>query len=862
MAQRCAIFLLFLAATVSRLVAPAQALPIHADHHPRLFFDADEAPALRLAIESDPERLAVWEETRARAALHATLAPDSLLSYYWGFQEVEELALVACLDDSIPAAEAEQTIESALAWLVDTQGPAPDPGHGVLGTAMRLHTLLWGYDHAFSGADEATRQAVVDEILLYLESITADLAFTQFLHNPLVSNKGVTLGAQLQLADLLLSDDLPPEHQPLLASARALGDSLLDKAWADLFGVDGSYREGIGYMLWSMRTLLPTWEARARLEGSDPLQASRADALLEWLAYQMLGDGTAATLNRNDSNSADYLVSRHHTLMEWATSRGNSPELARWMLRRCSGDLGHDFGHESDPMATLLWHQDGPETAPALAPERFFADRGLYVYRQGWPGDPLEETFLLTLEGGEFKGGHAQEDVGQITLRAMGHGFALDHGAGLVAKQTEAHNLPLVDDRGQHNAGASIGTDGETRVRHSSSFCTIVSVDMSRAYSTYSPYNAPDMPWAGWDWSWGYDGGNPASLAERTLLLFPGSGDPAEELPALFLEDAMVMVEPGEHVFRWRLHMDAGLNFTTPGSEEWRLSGAGGEMRLFLHDPPIAEVYPGASMFDNGNPEPDSRRFSCTWSGEAFRFLWQWTPLAVDHPVPERSTERLAEGLRMVSLREGRERRVLRRDGQAPLTASGDHLDGKWGVIEKEGDQTRSLLLEGRRLRSGGHLLIGLEPGGSASWDGQVVLLSAPDLDFKVYAPGATQVLCGDQSIAFEQRGDYVSRVANPEHELPDISAQQPHTRDEAPIAGEPPYRIRFSEAMGSGARLSIYDVRGRLVRELESAPGDAADFHWDGRDARGLGVASGVYLLRRQGGDRSTTTRKLLVLR
>ena len=862
MARRCAIFLVVLAASLALLTPGARALPDHADNHPRLFLSTDEAAALRLAIEADPERLEVWTDTRALAPDLAALAPDSLLSYYWGFQEMEELSLVACLDDSLPAAQAAQTIENALAWLIAEQGPDPDPEHGVLGTAMRLHALIWGYDHAFAHAEEATRQAVVNEILVYLQAITTDSAFTQFLHNPLVSNKGITLGAQLQLAELLLADDLPPGDLPLLEEARSLGDALLAKSWSDLFGEDGSYREGIGYLLWSMRTLLPTWEARSRLEGAMPPNAGRVDAILEWLVYQMLSEGSAATLNRNDSNSADYLISRHHGLMEWASSRSSSSDLARWMLRRCSGDLGHDFGHDSDPVATLLWHQAGPEAAPALPAERFFADRGLYLYRQGWPGDPIEESFLLTLEGGEFKGGHAQEDVGQITLRAMGHGFAIDHGAGLVAKNTEAHNLPLVDDRGQHNAGSSIGTDGETRLRFASSFCSVVSVDMSRAYSTHSPYNDPDVPWPGWDWSWGYDGGNPASLAERTLLLFPGSGDPADELPELFLEDAMLMEEPGDHVFRWRLHMDRDLGFTEPTSGEWLLLGGGGAVRMFLHDPPRAEIVPGASTFDNGNPDPESRRFACTWSGEAFRFLWQWSPLASGHVVPERGTERLPEGLRMVSLKGARERRVLRRDGEAPLSASGDHLDGEWGVIELEDGQTRSLLVDGRRLRGEGRLLVGLEPAGSASWDGTTVQLSAPDLDFKVYAPGAIRVVCDHREIAFERRGDYVSRLVSPEHEQPDISTERPRPRAANSVAGDPPYRIHFAEPTGAAPHLAVYDVRGRLLRELAAVPGEPSEFLWDGRDARGRAVASGIYLLRVRGGNASPATGKLLLLR
>ena len=56
--------------------------------------------------------------------------------------------------------------------------------------------------------------------------------------------------------------------------------------------------------------------------------------------------------------------------------------------------------------------------------------------------------------------------------------------------------------------------------------------------------------------------------------------------------------------------------------------------------------------------------------------------------------------------------------------------------------------------------------------------------------------------------------------------------------------------------RLSIYDVRGALVREIDVGYRAAGQYltstdaaHWDGRDHRGAHVASGVYLYRLQAG-------------
>jgi hypothetical protein len=62
---------------------------------------------------------------------------------------------------------------------------------------------------------------------------------------------------------------------------------------------------------------------------------------------------------------------------------------------------------------------------------------------------------------------------------------------------------------------------------------------------------------------------------------------------------------------------------------------------------------------------------------------------------------------------------------------------------------------------------------------------------------------------------------------------------------------------------LSIYDLRGRLVRRLEEGmerPGRHSVL-WDGRDSFGVPVPSGVYLYRLEAGDH-TFTRKMTLLR
>jgi hypothetical protein len=74
---------------------------------------------------------------------------------------------------------------------------------------------------------------------------------------------------------------------------------------------------------------------------------------------------------------------------------------------------------------------------------------------------------------------------------------------------------------------------------------------------------------------------------------------------------------------------------------------------------------------------------------------------------------------------------------------------------------------------------------------------------------------------------------------------------------------IRFGLPKASDVRVDLFDASGRLVRTVlqQSLPAGYHQAAWDGRDAHGHAVASGVYWYQVQAGsDRGT--RKLLVLR
>ena len=77
------------------------------------------------------------------------------------------------------------------------------------------------------------------------------------------------------------------------------------------------------------------------------------------------------------------------------------------------------------------------------------------------------------------------------------------------------------------------------------------------------------------------------------------------------------------------------------------------------------------------------------------------------------------------------------------------------------------------------------------------------------------------------------------------------------------PYQLHAPASV----RLTIYDIRGGLVREIDVGDRAAGQYltstraaHWDGRDQRGQHVASGVYLYRLQAGPVAHVRKMLLV--
>jgi flagellar hook assembly protein FlgD len=71
--------------------------------------------------------------------------------------------------------------------------------------------------------------------------------------------------------------------------------------------------------------------------------------------------------------------------------------------------------------------------------------------------------------------------------------------------------------------------------------------------------------------------------------------------------------------------------------------------------------------------------------------------------------------------------------------------------------------------------------------------------------------------------------------------------------------RFAFGRTLDHAAKVTVFDVGGRLVRTLNARAGEAS-VEWDGRDGGGRSVGAGVYLARLVAGEARSTARLVVV--
>jgi len=185
--------------------------------------------------------------------------------------------------------------------------------------------------------------------------------------------------------------------------------------------------------------------------------------------------------------------------------------------------------------------------------------------------------------------------------------------------------------------------------------------------------------------------------------------------------------------------------------------------------------------------------------------------------------------------------------------------DGPWQIITPVGGYPYTIKANPDSPFPGGTPCFS---GISTVWKYQRFILSA------YQGPARVRFRFGSDA-AVGYLGWYIDEVGLLNAQLTSVNSQSPPKPQVGLIAAYPnPFnpvtKIKFSVAEPNGrVRLHIFDIDGRLVRELVDGalPAGENEVTWDGRDGRGLQVASGVYVCRMDASE-AIQTLKLVLLR
>jgi hypothetical protein len=810
-------------------------------NHPRLLFTSGESAALYSKVRDgghDDDAYAVIRNAAVNVYPFYTM--EELLDDDYGLNPIPNLGLAGYLESpqdlSALALGRDITLYIADNYAVDT-----DP----FGSSLRLRSLALGYDMFFETSSQAERDYVRGEIASYMDMMTNNFNYEIWGYRPYLGNKSMMVAASLGLAAICLDGET---EQSRVTSALEFADDLVDEWLSHQLDKDGAYNEGLVYGSWSIRMLIYYFHARERYDGLDYGENARIQNMEKWFAYELLPEGSGLTNNLNDCASKDHILSRHHTYFDWAQARWGS-RLSSWLWDHIAGASGWDWDLEADKAATVIWNQSLPPVQPdGVLPESFmWEDRGLYYYRSGWEMGPTSDDVVFSFYAGTFQGAHAQEDQGQFTLCGFGAKFAIDHGPGFASKQSEAHNIILVDDRGQHNAGSSIGTDGAIPEYLQSDYADYVVADLAAAYTTHSSWNDPDVPFPGADWSWGYDGGNPVNYATRSVVAVHDNF-----LPQYFFILDDIEKDGTDHQFKWRMHTH-DANTVDTSANPVRISNGSSFLDIHVIEPPFAQLQKSVAPFANDSEDPDALVLSLSVTSTSPDFALLMLPGDESINVPTVSKSDYPWGYSFtLNWGMGVEDVLICNRGGETISYTGTELittDATIALVRtwRGGRLLRYLLSDVTTFSFDDTDYVTVTDGPlNCAMSRNDIQIDRYYADFRFYAPNLNDVYYREQQVPVVSQDGYLTRdPSSGVGDRPQSGFQFRATAHPNPF--NPSTVITVDLEHRADVRASIYDVSGKRVRSVwrGELPRGATTFKWDGADDTGVFVASGVYFLK-----------------
>lgn len=754
---------------------PIQAALVPAKAHPRLLFTSADIPALQAKVRDgagydDAE----FTANQSRALSLLGQSGSGLIGSYWGIYNVQALGMAyrLALDSDPNKLNYRSKCQEALSYLATTIVPNVPEAGNAHNSSLRLLALATGFDLCFDDLADgdpipAGRQTIIDEILTYLQPDpnyqTAGAWFDWWTRAtpPYTSNKGFILGSAMGLGSIVLRGETA--NTAVLDQALAWGHAMVINNLHAHIDTDGRDSEGELYGPFATRYLILYVEGRQRYDGLDLSTRPELRHYGDWLVYGILPTSSGFSIQTNNGNYTEHPVAWNDTYQSWAQTKYSS-QIARYAYDHTSGLYNYTYQH--DRMAAMLWGQGAATQLPSatLPNSKLFAGTGFYVYRTGWPalGSNASDDTIFTLYAGLFKGGHAQEDQGEFSLFSQGNWFLRDSGVadfpGTGAKESEAHNIVFIDNAGEHNAGSSVGTDGHITASNLNGFADYLQADLKDAYSTYSPLNAPNYPWPGSDWSWGYQGANPVQQANRHVLTVKAGN----ETPEYFLLYDDIQKDANTHTFDWTFHTETSFGLST-SSNPVVITGfpSSRKLKLYFANPSFSTTTFSSATYAMNSNDPDLRRIKATVSGVTNpKFL------VALQPVNEGTT---AEPI--MSTPTGVTGAIASRFSWPTVTdtvyvkTGGSVQDGTLASDAQmllarrngSGALAKFQLGNGTSLSDQGNAIVAVTGGtASVASDGVTVSVSDPTLAYVIYGPDVTMVQSNYQSVAHAKSGDYV----------------------------------------------------------------------------------------------------------
>lgn len=498
--------------------------------HPKLFVDYEDISDIKEKINSDEKINYIFYDDGNGAIKKSDNALD-LDAYYLfyvakGMHYMNRLASAYLFSDDADdyGEKCKELTLYAKDYNSDMSCDGPD---NYFDESLVLYTLNIGYDFCYDKFIDEEKKEIRNRIVEYVDSAVDNCQFQ--IELPSVPNKNAMTAGMLGLSYVNIYDEVDASQKNILESGKLLSDNILEQnLFSHSFGEDGSFSEGILYLMWSYKFLIPYFEAREKYDGySFYDEYPRLKESIKWIVYNMVPEGNGKTNDFNDARLSQQPLRYHNTYLDWIIHKEKNSEyskLGRWAWEHVFGDYSgySDLIMNSDVLSMILWFDSDvsiENPSNYLDNSGYFSD-GWYFYRTGWQDEDSSDDIMFQFYSGKFYGGHNQADKNQYTLYEGDSYFLKDSGYsspeyGQPYYTVSYHNLILVNEVGQITQTSGCGSDGKIDDYFYSSGLDFLIGDNSFAYNEYSEYIVENDRY-GFCW---FDSANPVLKSERNVLV-------------------------------------------------------------------------------------------------------------------------------------------------------------------------------------------------------------------------------------------------------------------------------------------------------------------------------------------------------